>query len=83
MSQFNFTAEEDALIVTAMGVLADVQRASQGRAADDVQALIVKIAEQQTPAVAVDPVVEEVVTEVVTEEETTEEAKPAKAKKAK
>lgn len=55
MSQFNFTAEEDALIVQAMHVLADIQAASQGQPADDVAALIAKIAEQQTPNVAVDP----------------------------
>ena len=54
MSQFNFTAEEDALVVSALGVLSDVQRASQGRAADDVVALLAKIAQQQAPAVVVD-----------------------------
>ena len=55
MSQFNFTAEEDALVVQALNVLAEVQRASQGRPADDVTALLVNIARQQTPNVAVEP----------------------------
>lgn len=52
MSQFKFTAEEDALVVTALQFLAEVQGASHGGATDEVKALLAKIAEQQAPAVA-------------------------------
>ena len=56
MSQFNFTAEDDALVVTALQYLAEVQAASHGAVTDEVKALLAKIAEQQTPNI---PVVEE------------------------
>jgi autonomous glycyl radical cofactor GrcA len=76
MSQFNFTAEEDALVVTSLKYLAEVQIAAHGGAADDVVALLAKIAEQQTPNVPV-----EMAPEV--SPEPAEEEKPAKGKKAK
>jgi len=54
MSQFKFTTEEDALVVTALQFLAEMQNASHGGATDEVKALLAKIAEQQAA-----PVVEE------------------------
>jgi len=74
MSQFTLTLEEDALIVTALQYLSDVQTASHGSPSEDVAALLAKV--KLAPVVVAEPA--PVVEEVVDAEE-----KPAKAKKAK
>lgn len=43
MSQFNLTPAEDALVVSALQYLAEVQVAMHGGASDDIQALIAKV----------------------------------------
>jgi hypothetical protein len=43
MSQFNLTPAEDALVISALQYLAEVQGSMHGNATDEVQALIVKI----------------------------------------
>lgn len=73
MSQFTLTTEEDALIVTALQYLSDVQTASHGGPSEDVAALLAKV--KSAPVV-----VEEAKTE---DAEASAEEKPAKAKKAK
>ena len=62
MSQFNLTPAEDALVVSALQYLAEIQTSIHGSATDEVQALIDKI----TAA----PVVEEKVTKVKKAEKT-------------
>lgn len=78
MSKFVLTTEEDALVVTALQYLAEVQTASHGAASDDVKALLAKMSGQQ---VSNEPVVEEVeeVTEEVAEEVVEETADEAAA----
>ena len=43
MSQFNLTPAEDALVVSALQYLAEVQGSMHGGVTDEVQALIAKI----------------------------------------
>ncbi len=62
MSQFTLTPAEDILVVSALKYVADVQR-SYGSVADDMDALLNKIAAQQAPAETVTEVVAEVVVE--------------------
>jgi hypothetical protein len=57
MSQFNFTPEEDALVVSALQCLAEVQSSMHGGVTNDVQALIAKVTaapvvEEEKPAKA-------------------------------
>jgi len=80
MSQFTLTPEEDALIVTALQYLSDVQTASHGGPSEDVAALLAKV--KPAPVVAAEPA--PVVAEGMAEDaDPAAEEKPAKAKKAK
>jgi hypothetical protein len=57
MSQFNLTPAEDALVVSALQYLAEVQGAMHGGVSDDVQALITKVT--AAPVIEAAPFVEE------------------------
>lgn len=50
MSQFTFTSEEDALVVSALQYLAEVQTSQHGSATEEVAALLEKIASAKTAA---------------------------------
>ena len=79
MSQFNLTPEEDALVVTALQYLADVQTASHGGATEELKSLIAKV--QPAPVVEAAPVAAPVAEEAPAVEaevpEATEETKEA------
>jgi hypothetical protein len=77
MSQFTFTAEEDALVVTSLQYLAEVQTASHGNASDDVKALLAKMAAQQAPVVVEEAPVVTKSKKAKTEEAPAEEAPAA------